>query len=63
MNITNNGGLIRVDGKRVHGYKLSVWISDYNLAHGTQYRPSTLGSELIRQFVAEVRKPFLPRGK
>lgn len=59
MSITNNGGLIRIDGKRLHGYKLSVWISDYNLANGTRYRPSTLTAELIQQFIAEVRNPYL----
>lgn len=60
-NIVNNGGSITVNGRKLHGYKISVWLSDYNLAHGTQYRPSTMTTQLVQQFVREVAKPYLRR--
>lgn len=62
MDITNAGGGITVNGNRVHGYKLSLWISDYNIEHGTKLRPSTMTTELIQQFVTEVQKPYISRG-
>lgn len=57
--VVNKGGSITVDGQRLHGYKVSVWLSTYNLEHDTKFRPSTMTEELVRQFLREVPKPYL----
>lgn len=57
--VVNKGGSITVDGQRLHGYKVSVWLSTYNLEHGTQYRPSTMTVKLVEKFLREVPKPYL----
>lgn len=46
------------NGRRLDGYKLCVWLSDYNLAHKTTWTPATVSVLVLDQFVKQTPKPY-----